>query len=378
MKFLHISDLHLGKRVNEFSMIEDQKFILKQILAAAKERHADGVLIAGDVYDKSVPPTEAVQLFDEFLVELSALKIPAYIISGNHDSAERISFGARLMSGSGVHFSPVYGGRVAPISLSDEHGALHIYLLPFVKPAHVRRFFEGEEIASYTDAMRLAIGQMNIDESARNILVTHQFVTGSERSESEEVSVGGTDSVDAGVFGGFDYVALGHLHKPQNCGEKIRYCGTPLKYSFSEVKDEKTLTLVELKEKGQVCVELLPLTPFRGMAEIKGSYAELTAKPYYDGTSLISDYLRITLTDEDDVPEAAAKLRVIYKGLMELRYDNARTRKNAEINGATDVENKTPLELFAEFFQLQNNAPMSEEQRGLVEEMIESIWEEEV
>lgn len=377
MKFLHISDLHLGKRVNEFSMLEDQKFILQQILAAAKDRQADGVLIAGDVYDKSVPATEAVQLFDEFLVQLSALKIPAYIISGNHDSAERISFGARLMSSSGVYFSPVYGGQVAPISLSDEYGTLNVYLLPFVKPAHVRRFFEEEEITSYTDALRVAIAQMKIDGAARNILVTHQFVTGSERSESEELSVGGTDNVDAAVFEGFDYVALGHLHKPQNCRETIRYCGSPLPYSFSEVKDEKTLTLVEIKGKGQVCVELLPLTPLRSMREIKGSYAELTAKSYYGGTSLTSDYLRITLTDEDDIPEAVAKLRIIYKGLMDLRYDNARTRKNAEIGGACDVEKKTPLELFAEFFELQNNAPMSEEQTTLVKEIIESIWEEE-
>ena len=350
MKFLHISDLHLGKRVNEFSMIEDQKFILKQILASAKEREVDGVLIAGDVYDKSVPPTEAVQLFDEFLVSLAALKIPAYIISGNHDSAERISFGARLMSGSGVYFSPVYDGQVKPITLSDAYGEVNIYLLPFVKPAHVRRYFEGEEIASYTDAMRTAIGQMGVKEGARNILVTHQFVVGSERSESEETSVGGTDGVDAGVFEGFDYVALGHLHRPQNCSATIRYCGTPLKYSFSEVKDEKSLTLVELKEKGQVRVELLPLTPLRGMAEIKGSYAELTARSYYDGKTLTQDYLRITLTDEDDIPDAAAKLRIIYKGLMELRYDNARTRKNAEISGVKDLEKKTPFELFAEFF----------------------------
>ncbi len=378
MKFLHISDLHLGKRVNEFSMIEDQKFILKQILSTAKEKEVDGVLIAGDVYDKSVPPTEAVQLFDEFLVELSLLKIPAYIISGNHDSAERISFGARLMSGSGVYFSPVYDGKVAPVTLTDEHGTVHIYLLPFVKPAHVRRYFEGEEITSYTDAMRTAIKQMSIDESVRNILVTHQFVTGSERCESEEVSVGGTDSVDAGVFEAFDYVALGHLHKPQNCGEKIRYCGTPLKYSFSEVKDEKSLTLVELKEKGQVRIELLPITPLRGMSEIKGLYAEVMAKSYYDGTTLTTDYLRVTLTDEDDIPDAAAKLRVVYKGLMEVRYDNARTRKNAEINGVKEVEKKTPLELFAEFFELQNNAPMSEEQRTFVTGIVEGIWEEEV
>ena len=377
MKFLHISDLHLGKRVNEFSMIEDQKFVLQQILAAAKDRQADGVFIAGDVYDKSVPPTEAVQLFDEFLVELAALKIPAYIISGNHDSAERISFGGRLMSGSGVHVSPVYNGCVEPISLMDEYGELRVYLLPFVKPAHVRRFFEEEEIASYTDAMKVAIGQMNVDEGVRNILITHQFVTGSERSESEEVSVGGTDSVDASVFDCFDYVALGHLHKPQNCGKTIRYCGTPLKYSFSEVKDEKSLTVVELKGKGQVCVELLPIRPLRDMKEVRGSYAELTAKSYYDGTTLPNDYLRVTLTDEDDIPDAAAKLRVVYKGLMELRYDNARTRKNAEIVGAKDVEKKTPIELFEEFFELQNNAPMSEEQRALVAEIVESIWEEE-
>lgn len=378
MKFLHISDLHLGKRVNEISLIEDQKYILAQILNAAEQNKVDGVLIAGDVYDKSVPPTEAVQLFDEFLVQLCALKIPAYIISGNHDSAERISFGGRLMTSSGVFFSPVYAGCVTPISLEDEYGPLNIYLLPFVKPAHVRRFFEEEEIASYTDALRVAIKGMSIDAAARNILVTHQFVTGSTRSESEEVSVGGTDNVDAAVFADFDYVALGHLHKPQNCGERIRYCGTPLKYSFSEAKDEKTLTLVECKGKGQVCVELLPLAPLREMREIRGSYEDLTRKSYYEGTALCTDYLRVTLTDEDDIPDASARLRVIYKGLMELRYDNARTRKNAEIGGATEVEKKSPKELFAEFFELQNNAPMSKEQSELVSSLIEKIWEEEV
>ncbi|MBQ2159762.1 MAG: exonuclease SbcCD subunit D, partial [Oscillospiraceae bacterium] len=218
MKLIHLSDLHLGKRVNEFSMTEDQEYILKRILNVIDAESPDGVLIAGDVYDKSVPSAEAVALFDEFLVRLAARGLKVFVISGNHDSPERIAFGSRIMEKGGVYLSPVYNGKVEPIRLEDDFGEVDLYLLPFVKPAHVRRYREDAGIQTYTDAVRCAVEDMQIDPSKRNVLVTHQFVTGASRSDSEERSVGGSDNVDAEVFGAFDYVALGHIHSPQNCG----------------------------------------------------------------------------------------------------------------------------------------------------------------
>lgn len=377
MKLIHISDLHLGKRVNEFSMIEDQQYILKKIVNIVDAEQPDGVLIAGDVYDKSVPSAEAVELFDDFLVRLSKRGIKTFVISGNHDSPERLSFGGRLMDVSGVYIAPVYHGEVKPIRLTDDCGAVDIYLLPFVKPAHVRRWFPDEEIASYTDALRTAIAHMEIDRDVRNILVTHQFVTGAARSESEEISVGGADNVDASVFDGFDYVALGHLHGPQNIGgERIRYCGTPLKYSFSEAQHQKSVTVVEMGEKGSRAVRTVPLEPKRDMVELRGTYEELTAKSYYDGTSYREDYVHITLTDEEDIPDAVSRLRVIYRNLMKLSYDNRRTRHRAEISGAEDVEKKTPLDLFSEFYALQNGTPPTEEQSEFLSGLIESVWED--
>ena len=250
MKFIHLSDLHLGKRVNEYSMLEDQEYILKKIINIVDAEKPDGVIIAGDVYDKSVPAAEAVQLFDSFLVQLAKRKLEVFVISGNHDSPERIAFGSRIMDASGIHMSPVYNGKIVPFSMQDEYGTVDVYMLPFIKPAHVRRFCD-DEIATYTDAISNVISKLSINHNNRNILVTHQFVTGSSRSESEEISVGGSDNVDAYVFEPFDYVALGHIHSPQNCGsEHIRYCGTPLKYSFSEAKDRKSVTVIELAEKG--------------------------------------------------------------------------------------------------------------------------------
>ena len=219
MKLLHTSDLHLGKRVYEYSMLEDQEYILKRIINIVDEEKPDGVIIAGDVYDKSVPSAEAVQLFDDFLVQLAKRGTEVFVISGNHDSPERIAFGGRLMNGSGIHMSPVYNGDVTPITLGDEYGQVNIFMLPFIKPAQVRRFFE-EEIVSYTDAVRAAIGGMKINAGERNVLITHQFVTGAARSESEEISVGGTDNVDGSVFAPFDYVALGHIHSPRSLGRR--------------------------------------------------------------------------------------------------------------------------------------------------------------
>ena len=328
MKLIHLSDLHIGKRVNEFSMIEDQKYILRVILNIIDDEKPDGVLIAGDIYDKSVPSAEAVQLLDDFLCRLAERKLPAYIISGNHDSAERLSFGGRLMDMSGIHLSPVYNGTVVPLSLCDEHGRVNIYMLPFLKPVNVKRFFPDAEIESYTDAVRAAVDSMGIDESERNILVTHQFVTGASRSESEELSVGGSDNVDVSAFDGFDYVALGHIHGPQKMSrETVRYCGTPLKYSFSEANHKKSVTVVELGKKGKIEIRTVPLVPKRDLREIKGKYEEIVLKESYEGTNT-DDYMHITLTDEEDIPDVMNRLRVIYPNIMKLDYDNKRTRNS--------------------------------------------------
>ena len=376
MKLIHLSDLHLGKRVNEFSMIEDQRDILCKILDIIRREAPDCVILAGDIYDKAVPTAEAIALFDDFLVRLAKLKQQVFVISGNHDSPERIAFGSRLMDASGIHMSPVYDGKVSPITLEDEFGPVHFYMLPFLKPMHVRRFYESRQIGTYTEALQVAVEQMAIDPSARNVLITHQFVTGASRSESEELSVGGSDNVDASVFSDFDYVALGHIHSPQNCGSPaIRYCGTPLKYSFSEAKDHKSVTVAELGKKGSLTVRTVLLEPLRDMRELKGTYESLTAPEFYTGTGWQEDYIHITLTDEEDVVDAIGKLRKVYHNLMKLDYDNTRTRANPELSGGVIRENLSPLQLFAEFYEQQNGAPMSQEQLVFLEELVEKAKE---
>lgn len=412
MKFIHLSDLHLGKRVNSYSMLEDQEYILNEIKAVITAEAPDAVLIAGDVYDKPVPPAEAVRLFDDFLVQLSRLGLKVFVISGNHDSPERIAFGSRLMDASGIYLSPVYDGTVTPVSLHDAYGVVDVYMLPFIKPAHVRRFYETEteQIQSYTDAMQTALSHLPLDHTHRNVLITHQFVTGSVRAESEEISVGGSDNIDASVFAPFDYVALGHLHTPQNCGQtapttaavssedeqadathdtelsaneqadapRIRYCGTPLKYSFSEAKDRKSVTVIELYEKGNLHIHTVPLKPLHDLVELKGTYDTVTARSFYEGTSWQEDYTHITLTDEEDIPDAIGKLRAIYHHLMKLDYDNKRTRSSSEITADLAVEEKTPIQLFSDFYELQNNQPLNEEQATFLNGLIETIWEEDV
>lgn len=376
MKFLHLADLHLGKRVNGFSMLEDQAHILRQILAILDDEQPDGVLIAGDVYDKSVPSVEAVELLDGFLTELRARGVPVLLISGNHDSPERLAFGGRVMDSCGIHISPVYNGALAPVTLHDTFGPVHVWLLPFVKPAHVRRWFPDADIESYTDAVAEAVAHMDIDTAARNVLVTHQFVTGGARSGSEELSVGGTDNVDSGVFAPFDYVALGHLHGAQHIGrETIRYAGSPLKYSFSEARQHKSVTVVTLGEKGDVQVRTVALTPLRELREIRGSYDELTARSFYEHTTYRSDYLHLILTDEQDVFDAMSRLRTIYPYLMTLDYDNARTRAAGGMSVPAETERRTPLELFEALYARQNHQPMSEVQREYIAQLMEQIME---
>ena len=375
MKLIHLSDLHLGKRVNDFPMLEDQAYILDRILEIADEERPDAALIAGDVYDKNVPSAEAVALLDDFLVKLADRSLPVLLISGNHDSPERLAFANRLMEGRGVYIAPVYHGEVSPVTLEDDCGPVDFWLLPFLKPAHIRRFFPEEGVESFTDAMACAIRHMPLDPARRNVLVTHQFVTGAARCESEEVSVGGADNVDASVFAPFDYVALGHLHGPQNVGgERIRYCGTPLKYSFSEAGHQKSVTIVELGEKGSLEVRAVPLLPKRDMVELRGSFAQLKSPEFY-GQVDRDAYVRVILTDENDIYDAMGQLRPVYPNLMALDYDNLRTRSGAVVLEEADVK-RDPLELFADFYQQQNHQPMSEEQRRYLTELLETIQEE--
>lgn len=378
MKLIHLSDLHIGRRIKEYSMIEDQAYILKVILGIIDTEKPDGVIIAGDVYDKSVPSAEAVVLLDDFLYRIAERKIPAFIISGNHDSAERLSFGNRLMSQGGIHISPVYEGEVAPVTLTDKHGSVNIYMLPFVKPVDVRRYYPEEEITSYTDAIRVAVNGMKVDENARNLLVTHQFVTGAATCDSEDISVGGTDNVDVSVFDAFDYVALGHIHGPQKIGrETVRYCGTPLKYSFSEVAHNKSVTVVEMEEKGNIEIRTVPLVPLRDFREIKGKYEDIVLRKNYEGTNL-EDYIKIVLTDEEEVYDVMGKLRVIYPNIMSVEYNNRRTQNSFEYNSAEADKSKSKLELFSEFYEKQNNQPMSEEQTAFMKELFERLTEEDV
>ena len=379
MKLIHLSDLHLGKRVNGFSMLDDQHYILREILKIIDRETPDGILIAGDVYDKSVPPAEAVALLDEFLVELSRRQLQVYLISGNHDSPERLAFGGRLMDQSGVHVAPVYDGRIVSFTQQDRWGSVEIFLLPFLKPAHVRRFFPDDPIDSYTDALRTVLSHAAVPTNKRTVLVTHQFVTGASRCDSEDLSVGGSDNVDAAVFASFDYVALGHIHNPQSAGAPhIRYCGTPLKYSFSEAAHEKSVTVVELGQKGELDIRAIPLHPLRDMAELRGTYESLTFRGFYEGTTYPGDYLHITLTDEEDIPDAISKLRVIYPNLMQLSYDNARTRAGALAAPTEQTAQKSPLELTEAFYEGQNGQPMSDAQRDFLRGLMERIWEEEV
>ena len=379
MKLMHLSDLHLGKRLNEFSLLEDQSFILQQLVELVRSEQPDCVLLAGDIYDKPVPPAEAVTLFDDFLNKLAQLTTVC-VTSGNHDSAERLAFGAQLMREGGVHFCGLYTGEPQCVTLQDAYGSVHIYLLPFLKPAHVRHCLpptEAEQVTTYHEALRCAVERLHINAAERNVLVAHQFVTGAQTAGSEAVNVGGVDNIGAEVFAAFDYTALGHIHRAQNVGsERVRYSGTPLKYSFAEWQQEKSVTLVELGEKGSVSVTTLPLAPLRDLRKLRGSYEELMSKDFYDEQphdrdGLLRDFYHLTLTDEEDVPDAVQKLRSVYKNLLQLEYDNKRTRMDNAIEGAERVVEKSPLELMEEFYQLQNNQALSEKQRAYLQSLLE-------
>lgn len=381
MKLIHIGDLHIGKRVNEFSMIEDQKYILKQILRIITEEKPNGILIAGDVYDKSLPSAEAVRLLDDFLTSLTSFGQPVFMISGNHDSPERLGFGNRLLEKNGLYIAGVFQGSIEKISLKDTYGMVHIHLLPFLKPAMIKPYFE-ESIETYDDALRLVISSASIDPAERNILLAHQFVINGtqtpKRFESETISIGGLDQVDASSFDSFDYVALGHLHGPQKIRrDSIRYSGSPLKYSFSEARHQKSVVVVELKDKDDVSIHLIPLTPLHDLREIKGPIDELL-KIGREDTQNSMDYIHATLTDEEEIYDAIGQLREVYPNLMLLDFENSHshTSDSTFVGNSNDTASKSSIDLFAEFYQLQNNIELSDNQIKVMEQILEQTKED--
>lgn len=379
---MHLADLHLGKRVNGFSMMEDQEYILNRILEIMEEEQPDGLLIAGDVYDKTIPPAEAVRLMDDFLTAVAEKHVPVFLISGNHDSAERVAFGHQLMQGSGIWISPVYDGTIRHHTLEDRWGEVNIYLIPFLRPSVVRSFFPDIEIEDYTDALRTIIEDLQVDTSRRNVVLAHQFVTAAgalpETCDSEQLSVGGLDRVDGSVFSPFDYTALGHLHGPQRVGsETIRYAGSPLKYSFSELHQKKSVTVAELRAKGETEIRQIPLQPRREMIELRGTFEEILEEARKKGEPQ-TDYYHMILTDETDVVDALSRLREYYPNIMLLDYDNRRTRSQKEVEQLDRVEERTPGELFAALYEQQNGQEMDSDRKEYLDGLIREIWEEQV
>ncbi len=405
MRFIHLSDLHIGKRVNDFSMLEDQKYVFEQVFDIIKKENIDGVIIAGDIYDKAVASADAVEVYDKFITTLADINKPVFIISGNHDSAQRISFASKIMKNNNIYIAPVFNGKMEKVTLEDEYGYIDVYMLPFVKPVIVKKCFElqnsedtqnhnvqaseqqtnvnnltDSKIENYTQAVKAIIDNTNIDKKRRNIIIAHQFVTGAKACGSEELMAGGLDNVDISVFEAFDYTALGHIHRAQKVGkDNIRYCGTLLKYSFSEINHKKSVTIVDIGRKEDIgkCdidISLLTVKPLHDMRHIKGEYNTITDRSNYINTDL-SDYMYITLTDEEDVPDALAKLRSIYPNIMKLDYDNTRTRNVSNIMCDIQTKEKTPVEIISDFYEVQNGQPMIDEQKEYINQLINGIWE---
>lgn len=372
MRFLHMADLHIGKSVNGMNLIEDQRYVLTQVLDLLKKEPVNGLLLAGDIYDRSIPPAEAVTLFDWFLTEVSELLVPVFVVAGNHDSGERLEFGQKLFCRQKVYVEGILKEEFPAIEMEDEYGTVILHLLPYFKPAQAKALYPDDEIRTYEEAMRAVLMRHPVDRTARNVLVTHQFVTGTEpvrQSDSElSLSVGGADQVSYSLFEDYDYVALGHIHGPQRAGrDSVRYSGSILKYSFSEEFHKKSVTLIELEQKGGVNVTTYPLTPLHDMRRIKGKLENLL-DPEVTGAADCEDYISAVLTDEEELADPMEKLRASYPNIMEL---NLEKRQRSGGNGiSADVREKTPLEL-GEAFLLLTSGEAEEKRMDFLKQLLE-------
>lgn len=371
MKFLHCSDLHLGRRLHSYSLLEDQAHILDQILQLAQAERVDALLIAGDIYDRNDPSAEAVRLLDQFLIRAADQGIPCLLTAGNHDSPQRVAYGGQLMKSRGVYVSPVLSGPLEPVTLEDKFGPVDVYLLPFLKPAHARAIWPEEQVQDYTQAVKAVLNRSEIDHSRRTVLVAHQFVVSGGKvpgqSDSETLSVGGLDQVDAAAFAGFDYVALGHIHRPQSIGrETVRYSGSPLKYSISELDQQKSVVLVTLERRGVVDMKLLPLAPLRELRRIQGPLERLIS-PEVSSQANREDYLHVILTDSSPM-DPMQRLNTVYPNVLKL--DLAGTGETAGLPEAEPLEQRDPVQLFAAFFEQQTGRTLDEEDSRLIARLL--------
>ena len=383
MKILHLADLHLGKILQEQSLLEDQEYMLNEIIDIIKEEKIETVLISGDVYDRSVPPADAVNLLDDFLRKLiKELKIKVFIISGNHDSKDRLSFGSKIFEDEGLYIESRYNGKLRKVTLDDEYGKLNIYMLPFIKPIEVRQFFEEDIENNYNTAINKIISMETIDTKERNIIMVHQFVTAGtnepERMDSEMLSLGGIENVDVSNFDNFDYVAIGHVHGPQRIGrDTARYAGTMLKYSFSEIRNNKSVPIIDMKEKNNIDIKLIPLKPLRDMREIKGLIEELLKKENYEKGNT-NDYIEAVITNEEPVFDAIGQIRRIYPNTLKLEIRNSKTMNGIQEQDLNleKLKKKSELELFADFYESQNNVPLGENQKEIISKVIAEVKHE--
>ncbi len=378
MKFLHISDLHLGKQLAEYSLLEDQRYILRQILDIVADRQPDAVVVAGDLYDKPVPPAEAVTVLDWFITSLTEMGVALLMISGNHDSPERLDFGSGLFEEKGVYLVGQFNGAPKKVTLGKPDDQADFYLLPFIRPGNVRPFYPDEEIKSYDDAMRCVMKNLTLSKEIPSVLVAHQFVTAGgvspERSESEVISLGGTDNVDVSNFISFQYVALGHIHRPQRLTrDSVRYAGSPLKYSFSEAEYDKSVVMVTLNGMEEPSIELIPLVPMRDLRRIRGPLDKLLSDEVAAASNR-EDYLHVTLTDTEPVADPLYRLRQVYPNIMRLSFSSSLEEEEVEIAACEEVEHRTPPQLFAEFYNQMQGEPLSEEDGKLVLRLMEKVW----
>ena len=360
MRFLHTSDLHIGKKIGEISLLEDQKDVLDQIVRIAVEKNCDAVIIAGDIYQRSDPSAESMNLFSDFLYDLTSKGIKVICVSGNHDSGLRLSYLSRIIRGSGVYLSEVFRGQPEKITFkNDSDNNVNFFLLPFIRPSDVNRYNPEAKVKTYDEAVRYVIENTEINDEEINIIIAHQFITGSSTSESEESYIGGLENVDAAVFDRFDYVALGHLHRPQSIGRStMRYSGTPLKYSISETNDVKSCVLVDVKEKEDLNVQLIPLIPLHDVRDIHGMFREIMMMPYSE------DFVRVELNDEDVPPDARIIIsNSVFKNMFRFAVKNSKTSEETEVDISENVENRSIMDLFCDFYALQNNGVLPDEAR---------------